>query len=81
VTTYLYKTLRPLPGFDKLASDRLTALASAGIEVRPTSDGTDFRIEIDMASPEAAADLLNQHLELDSVRGEVLTADDLRPAA
>jgi hypothetical protein len=81
VTTFLYKTLRPLPGFDKLASDRVAALASAGIAARPGPDGTTFWIEIDRASPEAAAALLNQQLQLESIRGEVLTADDIRPAA
>jgi hypothetical protein len=78
---YHYKTIRPMPGFDKLATDRLAALASAGIEAKPAPDGTTFRIEIDRASPETAAHLLSQHLELASIRGEVLTADDMRPAS
>jgi hypothetical protein len=78
---YHYKTIRPMPGFDKLATNRLAALAAAGIEAKPAPDGTSFRIEINRASPEAAADLLNRHLEMESIRGEVLTANDIRPAA
>lgn len=80
MTTVLYTTIRALPGFDKLSPDRLAALAAAGIETKAAEDGTRFQVEIDTASPEAAADLLNRRLELDSIRGQVLTADDLRPA-
>jgi hypothetical protein len=80
VATFFYTTVRPLPGFDKLATDRLAALASAGVETKTARDGTSFRIEIEKASPEEAADLLNRHLELESIWGEVLGGGDMRPA-
>jgi hypothetical protein len=77
--TFHYRTKRPLPNF----SDSLDpgSLAEAGITIRAAPDGVYLGVVIEEASPEAAAEKINRHLQRDPIDGEALTADDIRPAA
>ena len=73
--TYSYRTIRPLPGFER--GDR----CKLGVTTLPGEDGMCFEVAIDTASREAATEYLTAKSEPRSTRNEIFTADDMRPAS